>query len=324
MAKVIKSNPMTGVKITKAVSVSDAYSNFLRVKKLSCAENTMLIYSEMGMRNVVPQLKAITGNDMRNVTSDDLRNILKDYAIDHDNGGVVFLWRHMRTFINWVWDEYEFPYPNPTLKVRVKKEAQPPKDGISQDEIDKLLKAIKEHSQFPERDVAFVMLLADTGIRKSSIANLQMKDVNIDRCEITVFEKDQSFHIHPFGASTGKAIRKYLNCLEDVRPDDPFWLCMDGKQLEYVGMREILRRGCAAAKIPMHHFHDFRRYYALQLYNQTHDIYVVSRALDHKSIEVTKRYLAIDNRESAEECRSLSPMDRVTKQTRIKVQRAYV
>ena len=124
-------------------------------------------------------------------------------------------------------------------------------------------------------------------------------------------------------ASTGKAIRKYLNCLEDTQPDDPFWLTLEGKGLDYSGMREILRRNCKCAGIPVHQFHDFRRYYALQLYNQTHDIFTVSRALDHKSIEVTKRYLAIDMRQDAEQARKLSPMDRMTKQTRIKVNRAY-
>ena len=307
----------------RKVSVSVAYSNFLRAKRVECAENTMQIYSDLGQRVVVPYLTSLTNNNIVDCQVDDLRYILDDYGKTHPNGGVVFLWRHMRTFVNWVWDEYQVEHPNPTLKVRVKKEALPPKDGITQDEIDKLLKATKEHSIWPERDVAFIMLLADTGIRRASISSMRMGDVNLDRSEITVFEKDQSYHIHVFGASTGKAIRKYLNCLEDTQPDDPFWLTLEGKGLDYSGMREILRRNCKCAGIPVHQFHDFRRYYALQLYNQTHDIFTVSRALDHKSIEVTKRYLAIDMRQDAEQARKLSPMDRMTKQTRIKVNRAY-
>jgi len=312
---------MTTLNSDRRVSVSEMYSKFLRVKKAECAENTLRIYSDMGTRIFVPALIHYTGNDMSNITPDVLRSILEDYAVDHEDSGVLFVYRHLRAFINWYWDEYDIPTANPMKKVKWKKVSSPPKEGITQDEVNKLLKAIKEHSHFPERDTAFILLLCDTGIRKSSIANLKMKDVNLSRSELVVFEKDQQFHTKPFGATTAKALKKYLNCLEDVQPDDPLWLQMDGRALNYVGMREILRRNCVLANIPIHLFHDFRRYYGLQLYNSTHDIYTVSRALDHKDIEVTKRYLAIDDRANAEAIRYHSPVDYHTKQTRIQVQR---
>ncbi len=38
--------------------------------------------------------------------------------------------------------------------------------------------------------------------------------------------------------------------------------------------------------------HDFRHYYAVNLYRETKDIYAVSRALDHASVAVTETYLA--------------------------------
>lgn len=321
MAKIVRTNTMTTLKSDRRVSVSDVYSKYLRVKKTECAENTLKIYSDMGTRIYVPALIHYTGNDMNNITADILRSILEDYAVDHEDSGVQFVYRHLRSFINWYWDEYDVPSANPMKKVKWKKVSAPPKEGITQDEVNKLLKAIKEHSHFPERDTAFVLLLCDTGIRKSSIANLKMKDVNLGRSELVVFEKDQQFHTKPFGATTAKALKKYLNCLEDVQPEDPLWLQMDGRALDYAGVREILRRNCIQADIPIHLFHDFRRYYGLQLYNSTHDIYTVSRALDHKDIEVTKRYLAIDDRANAEAIRHHSPVDSHTKQTRIQVQR---
>lgn len=323
MARIIRNDTIATLKPNSRVSVSDIYSKYLRVKKTECAENTLKIYSDMGTRIYVPGLIHYTGNDMNNITADVLRSILEDYAVDHDDNGVQFVYRHLRSFVNWYWDEYDIERPNPMRKVKWKKVAYPPKEGITQDEINKLLKAIKEHSHFPERDTAFVLLLCDTGIRKSSISSLRMRDVNLNRSELIVFEKDQQYHTKPFGATTAKAMKKYFNCLQEVLPDDPLWLQMDGRALDYAGIREILRRNCVAAGIPIHLFHDFRRYYGLQLYNTTHDIYTVSRALDHKDIEVTKRYLAIGDRENAEVVRSHSPVDKITKQTRVTVNRAY-
>lgn len=73
--------------------------------------------------------------------------------------------------------------------------------------------------------------------------------------------------------------------------------------------RQMLQRMEDHAGIPRHQFHAFRRFYGLELYRQTKDIYFVSRMLDHKNVEVTKRYLAIDQLEDAAAMRLVSPMD---------------
>lgn len=332
MARVLKTNKSNRLTeqipepevsgLLPVVSVSDAYYNFLRVRKSICAESTYKIYKEIGDRVIIPQLTDLTGDNMNATDADILRLMLDNYSIEHEGtGGTEFLFRHLKAFINWYWDEYEIPVRNPISKVRIKTVAQPPKEGITQDEIDKLLNAAKRHSNFPERDIAFLMILCDTGIRRSSIANLKMKDVDVQRSEMLVFEKDQKYHIKAFGSATCKAIKKYLLCLSNIEPEDPFWLQMDGRALAKDGLREILRRCCNQAGIPMHHFHDFRRYYGKTLYETTHDIYMVSRALDHKDVHVTKRYIAIDDREAAEAVRIYSPMDRRANQTGVTVAR---
>ena len=137
-----------------------------------------------------------------------------------------------------------------------------------------------------------------------------MKDVNLTNNQLYVFEKDQNYHNKSFGQTTAKAIRKYLGCLEEVSQDDPFFLNQDGSEMTENSMRMMLERMADQAGIEHHLFHDFRRFYGLELYHQTHDIYFVSRMLDHKDVEVTKRYLAIDDMEDAEKMAKVSPMDR--------------
>ena len=317
MARVIKSNPLTRQK----VSVSDTYSIFIRTNKRGWSASTCKIYQDVGNRHIIPRLSEETGNDMANITYLNLQKIVDEYAESHKNGGTDFLYRHLRTFINWYWNEYEIEGRNPISRVKVKKVSNPPKEGITQEEIDLLLQAAKDHSVFPERDIAMLMILCDTGIRKSSLEGMRMKDVDVNHCEMVVFEKDQQYHLKAFGTATAKAVRKYLLCLTDIKPDDPFWLQMDGRALTKVGMREVLVRLCKQAGIGMHYFHDFRRFYGKTLYESTRDIFMVSRALDHKDIYVTKRYIAIDDRENAESVRSYSPMDRRLKQTGVKVVR---
>ena len=317
MARVLKSNPL----IRKKSVISGIYGEFLREKNSLCAKSSINIYKRLGDKFYIPQLTKLTNDNMEGVTANVLRTMIDDYGAEHNDGGVDFYWRHLKAFINWYWQEYEPEKANPTSRVHIKSVPVKPIDGITGEEIDKLLKAAKEHSQFPERDIAMIMVLSDTGIRRRSLLELKMGDVDLKTGEIITHEKDQRFHIHSFGSATAKALRKYFSCLEDIKPSDPLWLKMDGVALTVYGAKEILRRLCTESGIKVHHFHDFRRYYALELYKSTRDIYMVSRALEHKDIEVTKRYLAIEDRENADAVRLHSPMDRMTRQTGVRVNR---
>ena len=320
MARIIKRDTLIQPNTISQISVSDVYNNFLFAKKQTCSKSTYDIYEELGRRYIIPGLSELSDDNISAVNATMCRTLLDDYASCHVGGGTNFLYRHLKAFINWTWKEYEF-HKNPMDNVTCKRPDTPPKQGITQEEVDLLLKTIKKSSAFPERDTAFIMILCDTGIRRSSIVNMKMKDVDLGHAEITVFEKDQQYHIKGIGATTCKAIRKYLLCLSDIKPEDPFWITLEGTAFTENGMVQVLRHLCEKAGIPLHLFHDFRRYYALQLYKDTGDIFSVSRALDHKGIEVTKRYLAIADKDDIDAIRRHSPMDRKYGQTGIKVRR---
>ena len=305
MAKISRKNTVSPQK----VKISDAYELFLGSRKTLCAEKTYKIYDGIGQRHIIPSLTSLTDGYMEDITAVVLRTSINDYAENHSYGGKLFYYRHLKAFINWYWEENDIETVNPMSKIKgIKKASTPPKQGITRDEVDKLLKEAKEQI-FPERDTVMLMILCDTGIRLSSLMSIKIGDVNVAKSQFTVFEKDQQFHVKSFGQNTGKAIKKYLNCIEGAKPEDSFWFKIDGTPLSEDGMKQSLRLLCKKADIPLHLFHDFRRFFGLELYKSTHDIYFVSRALDHKDIEVTKRYLAIDKMEDAEAIRAMSPMD---------------
>lgn len=314
MAKVIRLNTLSSEN-EKGISVPDAYDLFLRSRKISCSEKTCQIYKDLGRRAIIPGLADQSIITMEQLDAGVLRELLNKYAETHTPGGVNFLFHHLKAFVNWYQEEYDVPRSNPIDKVHLKSSYTPPKAGITREEVDLLLQTAKDTSAFPERDIAMLMILCDTGIRFSSLFGLKIGDVCVKRGELTVFEKDQRYHVKSCGASCTKSIKRYLDCLAEIKPSDPFWLKFDGTSLTEEGMRQILRRLCRDAGIELHLFHDFRRFYGLELYKQTRDIYFVSRALDHKDIEVTKRYLAIDEMEDAEAMRIVSPMDLKARQT---------
>ena len=282
-----------------------AYDLFLNSREVFCAKATINIY-KFQKKQIV---RAFEDQYMEDITPTMIRQLLAEFHETHNDGGTFRLYSSIRAFFNWYWHEYDVAIRNPISKVTCKKPAFVPIQGISRDEINKILLAISKSSKFPERDRVLVNLLADTGLRRSSISNLRFKDVDVETCTLFVFEKDQQYHTKPFGKETQKAIRKYLKCLSDNKPDDNFWVNIDGSTMNFDGMRQMLQRMETIAGIPHYQFHAFRRFFGLELYKSTRDIFFVSRALDHKNVEVTKRYLAIDDAESTAMLRAMSPMD---------------
>ena len=303
MIKVNRNNLLSSKKET----VESAYDSFVKSRETACAKATISIYN-FQRKQIVNPLSA-EAKYIEEVTPDMIRNLLKEFGKTHNTGGTFRLYSSIRAFFNWYWDEFEPEIRNPIKKVTCKKPPITPIPGISREEINKMLRSIDKTSKFPERDRVFISMLADTGVRKSSIVNLKFSDVDVENCTILVYEKDQNFHTKPFGRETQRLIRKYLRCLSGNKPDDCFWVNHRGAKFTASGIEQMMERTADVAGIPRYGFHAYRRFYGLELYKSTHDIYFVSRALDHKSIEVTKRYLALDDAEDANALRSMSPMD---------------
>lgn len=315
MAKIRRSGPRTSE--NEGLTIKQSFEMFIESRKTLCSAGTYDFYRQK--TSVVCDLLGAE-TQTESLSPMDIREALSNYRESHTDGGAFKIYSVIRAWINWYWNEFDIELRNPIDKVSVRNAPMKPKEGITRAEIDGLLESIQVHSKFPERDIGIVMVLCDTGIRRRSLAELKMKDLDVERAQFTCHEKDQQYHIKAFGVQTQRALRKYLACLEDVSDDDPLWLNQDGTPMTDNSMKKMLMRMANAGGLKQHLFHDFRRFYGLSLYQSTKDIFMVSRALDHKNVEVTKRYLAIDQLEDLENLRRIAPMDngKTDVKTRIK------
>lgn len=239
---------------------------------------------------------------------------LREYLIDLDadgrtQGGVHANYRAVRALMRWVWDEYDLTTRCPADKWRCKNRQPAPIPGITIEEVDKLMTAA-QLTNYPERDKAFLAVLVDTGLRRAEIMNLTMRDVNLTDMSIRVEHgKGDKPRTVYFGRDTKRLLRKYLNQLEDVSQNDPFWISRYGEALTDHGARSMLRRLYKISGVPDYGFHAFRRCFALERKRNGDDALTVSRALGHSSLEVTKRYLAFTADDDRAFALRASPMD---------------
>lgn len=307
MAKIIERN-LRASEVENISDLSDSYDQFVFSRSIgNCAKGTIRFYH--GKKNVIiPWFTDHGYTDLSDLTPNDIRQFLSDYRADHTDSGTFKIFAVFRTFLNWYWDEYDLQIRNPITKIKIARKECEPKAGITMQEIEDMLKAAAS-TEFAERDKAIILILADTGIRKTGFCSLRFRDVDLEKGEIKVFGKNQHWSTKQLGTNARKAMRKYVNMIEGYKPDDLIWLARDGEPLTQSGVREVLRRLQHGSE-NSHEFHAFRRFYGLSLYNETHDIYFVSRMLDHSNIEVTKRYLDIKQEEDLAKASKLSPMDK--------------
>lgn len=245
------------------------------------------------------------------ITSVNIRDYLDWLELrGHNQGGTHIYYRVLKVFLKWIWEEYEIDVRNPIDKVKCLNRPPTPIEGITIDEVQACLDAC-DQTKFPERARAIISVLADTGLRRTELLELKMKDIRLSDGRITVRHgKGDKFRIVYCGKLCRKSLRKYINCLEDINENDSLWLSLEGEPLGVDGLRWIIRSVQQLAGLnKIHEFHDFRRFFALERKRNGDDDIVISRALGHSSLEVTKRYLAFSSDDDRDFALRASPID---------------
>ena len=107
-----------------------------------------------------------------------------------------------------------------------------------------------------------------------------------------------------------KALKEYLATRQNLTPISPLWLNDDNVRFQFFGLREMLKRCCKKAGMPVNgSLHAFRRAFALTLWRKGVDVLSISRLLGHTSVEITKRYLNINNEDLQKAHSKASPAD---------------
>lgn len=315
MKKYKKFNILSSKTRKKRPSIQDAVSEFLVSKKaMNCTKKTIQSYKDTlkPFTDFCSSQNVILLESVDNFFLDSYFSFLTDNG--HSDGGKHAYYRSLRAFMRWSWDVYKFGSECPTDHSKVKAPPNKPIPGIPEDVVRLILEEAKR-TEYPQRDTAFVMFLCDTGARKQEAANIRIKDVDLETGNVKIeFGKGNKTRDVHVGNKARKAIREYLKTVVNDKPDDKLWESKDGYAMSANGLVEILRRIQKNLGIEkMYSMHDFRRYCALSMYRQSHDLLAVSLYLGHSSVEITKRYLNIVEKDIQEFGETFSNVDKLSR-----------
>lgn len=191
--------------------------------------------------------------------------------------------RTLSAFINWIQDEYDVDLH---VKLKRLKEQRTIKYTPSDDEVDELLRAYDNKSFMSCRNKSIIYCLVYLGLRAEELLNLRRDDVDLKNGIITVRKRkgnvDQQL---PICNELKLVLHKYIN--RYPLDTELLFVSRSLNKLEVSHLHYLLKK-CNPKINP----HSLRRYCCTHMLKQGIPLIMVSRYMNHSSIEVTNSYYA--------------------------------
>ncbi len=175
---------------------------------------------------------------------------------------------------------------------RVPTPGEPPR--LSPQDVRRLLTAVDLDGRNGRRDLAILLTLIHCGLRVGELCRLLIDDVTINQTNGRLrvrFDKGRGEHIVPLNASVRRALSAYLDLRGPAPGPSPLFLSERRRALAKQSIQHLVKKYLCAIGRPELSAHDIRHHFALALYEQSGKLTLVQKALGHRSIATTARYV---------------------------------
>lgn len=182
---------------------------------------------------------------------------------------------------------------------RPRKEKKLP-NFINYEEYMTLIKQIeKEENEFLRtRNLLFLEILFDTGLRVSEAVNIKLSDINKNECSIRVLGKGKKERIVYFGEYALSYLNDYMTIRVGINSPDKNYLFLNKnytkltrRGAEYL-INSVTKQALLKQKVTPH---TLRHSFATEMLNNGCDIRSVQELLGHKSLSTTGIYTHVTN-----------------------------
>ncbi len=230
----------------------------------------------------------------------------------------------IRTFFKYFFNKDKIE-ANIAAKIRIPKQHEKEIVRLEVNEVADLLDAVEQGTYLSERqrafhahtrlrDTAIMTLLLGTGIRVSECVGLNIADIDFRINGFRVTRKGGASTVLYFSDEVKEALLNYLRERLPIEADtDALFLSLQNKRMGVRSMQLLVKKYTQAVT-PLKRItpHKLRSTYGTNLYQETHDIYIVAEVLGHKDINTTKKhYAAISDDIKRQAARSVKLRDKV-------------
>lgn len=205
----------------------------------------------------------------------------------------------LRSFFGWL-SKYKHILYNPASDLEMpRREHRLPRVILTQSEVEQVMNQVDLSDPMGLRDRAILELLYSTGIRRSELCRLEVKDLDIERGLLMIRQgKNKKDRLIPVGERALKWLEKYLY---ELRPDltidideERLFLTRRGDPIRSPHLTRIVSTRVSSANIGKEgSCHIFRHTMATLMLEGGADIRFIQQMLGHVQLETTQIYTQV-------------------------------
>ena len=201
---------------------------------------------------------------------------------------------------------------NPMEKIASLKASRPLPYFVRESEMDRLLElTLEDRSLGGIRDRLVIMMLYETGIRRSELLGLKDSDVDTVAMQVKVTGKRNKQRIIPFGNELKEEIQAYLCSRESelgLKEAAAFFVTDNGMPLTDSLLSSIVKDNLSkVTTIKKKSPHVLRHSFATAMLNNKADLTSIQKLLGHESVATTEIYTHVSFEELKNEYKNAHP-----------------
>jgi len=263
----------------ESLTIKDLVDTFLKSQNGFISDTTLKWY----IFYLRPLVNHLGDREVKSITTNDLINVFHRVKTDESKPYTLFNFvRGWKRLFRWAVDE-GYVSANPAKNLKRPPLPQKSPAGIQAEDLSKMLDAASKTGT-PERDLALVLFVADTGVRLGGVATLTIDRLDISKRRAIVLEKGrggQKERVVFFSSRTATALENWLEKRGEKEDQRVFLLKPNGI---YQLFKRLARKSEITGKWNPH---SFRHAYARKLLKQGVSIGVVSHLMGHSNVQVT-------------------------------------
>ena len=153
---------------------------------------------------------------------------------------------------------------------------------------------INQAFNWKERDLGIIMLFLTTGMRCSALFKLNVDNIDLENNSLKTVDKERRIEEHFFSKEVADVLKIWLikrNELLNNKNEDALFISRNRKRLSQKGITKVVEKYSFNINGKNITPHKLRATYGTQIYEKTHDIYMVQQCMGHASPTTSQLYI---------------------------------
>jgi len=269
----------------KTIDIKDAHLEFKKYLSENKRSLSTIVAYGKDIEQLVSFLKELSRSNVHDVTKEDIEAFLSKMTKNgYTPKSISRKLNSTRTFYRFL-KANEYVADDPSLLVAHPKYQLGAPRILTPTEY----RALRDAARNDSRMFAVIELLLQTGIRIGELASLKLSDIQKDKLHIAAIEKHEERMVF-LNPRAQEALNKYL----EIRPkatSEHLFITKSGKPFLIRNIRTAVERYFRLAEIKNAKVNDLRHTFVAHHLKHGVSLVLISKALGHKKISTTERYL---------------------------------